>query len=67
MLSEAIELVDIGEKFVEFELGVNEVSFVAVPLSSFVYTLCVIEDYGGRTNTLRYYIGVDGVEVANFT
>jgi len=43
--------------FVEFELGVNEGSFVAVPLSSFVYTLCVIEDYGGgRTNTLRYYL-----------
>ena len=36
--------------FVEFELGVNEESFVAVPLSSFVYTLCVIEDYGGGEN-----------------
>ena len=29
--------------FVEFELEVNEASFVAVPLSSFVYTLCVID------------------------
>lgn len=36
--------------FVEFELGVNDASFVAVPLSSFVYTLCVIEDYGGGEN-----------------
>jgi hypothetical protein len=35
---------------VEFELGVNEESFVAVPLSSFVYTLCVIKDYGGGKN-----------------
>ena len=36
--------------FVEIELGVNEESFVAVPFSSFVYTLCVIENYGGGKN-----------------
>jgi hypothetical protein len=36
--------------FVEIELRVNEESFVAVPLSLFVYTLCVIENYGGGKN-----------------
>ena len=33
--------------FVEFELGVMQESFVNVPLSSFVYSLCVIKNYGG--------------------
>lgn len=40
--------------FVPFELGVKSESFVTVPLSSFVYPLCVIKDYGGEKN--RYLV-----------
>ena len=40
--------------FVPFELGVETESFVTVPLSSFVYPLCVIKDYGGGKN--RYLV-----------
>ena len=36
--------------FVEFELGVMQESFVNVSLSSFVYSLCVIQNYGGSKN-----------------
>ncbi len=47
--------------FVEYTLGVTVESFVRVPLSSFVFTLCVIKDYGVRqTNTLLYYQREDG-------
>ena len=37
--------------FVPFQLGMTSESFVSVPLSSFVYPLCVIKDYGGGKNT----------------
>lgn len=40
--------------FVGFTLGDQPESFARVPLSSFVFTLCVIEDYGGEKN--RYYV-----------
>ena len=40
--------------FVEFTLGVNSESLVRVPLSSFVFTLCVIKDYGGEKN--KYFV-----------
>jgi len=40
--------------FVGFTLGIESESFVRVPLSSFVFTLCVIEDYGGEIN--KYYV-----------
>ncbi len=40
--------------FVEFTLGVTSESLVRVPLSSFVFTLCVIKDYGGEKN--KYFV-----------
>jgi hypothetical protein len=40
--------------FVEFTLGVTSESFVRVPLSSFVFTLCIIKDYGGEKN--KYFV-----------
>ncbi len=36
--------------FVAFELGDESESFVSVPITSFVYNLCVIKDYGGGKN-----------------
>ena len=41
--------------FVPFNLSDKQESFVTVPLTSFVYTLCVIKDYGGGANN---YIAV---------
>jgi hypothetical protein len=40
--------------FVAFTLGDNAESFVRVPLSSLVLTLCVVEDYGGQKN--KYFV-----------
>jgi hypothetical protein len=39
---------------VAFDLGDKDESFVRVPLSSFVHTLCVIRDYGGEKN--KYFV-----------
>lgn len=40
--------------FVAITLGENSESFVRVPLSSFVFTLCVFPDYGGAKN--KYFV-----------
>ena len=40
--------------FVSFDLGTTKASFVSVPLDSFVYPLCVVEDHGGPRN--RYVV-----------
>jgi len=40
--------------FVPFALGVKSDSFVRVPLSSFVFPLCVIKDYGGEKH--KYFV-----------
>ena len=40
--------------FVGFMLGVGSESFQRVPLSAFVFTLCIIEDYGGDSN--KYFV-----------
>ena len=40
--------------FVSFDLGTTKASIVSVPLDSFVYPLCVLEDHGGPSN--RYVI-----------
>jgi len=40
--------------FVSFDLGTTKASFVSVPLDSFVYPLCVLEDHGGPSN--RYVV-----------
>ena len=40
--------------FVAITLGDKSESFVRVPLSSLVFTLCVIQDYGGQRN--KYFV-----------
>ena len=40
--------------FVAITLGEKTESFVRVPLSSLVFTLCVIPDYGGPRN--KYFV-----------
>ncbi len=40
--------------FYGFTLGTMQESFVRVALSSFVFTLCVIKDYGGESN--KYFV-----------
>ena len=40
--------------FVAITLGNKSESFVRVPLSSLVFTLCVIQDYGGQRN--KYFV-----------
>jgi hypothetical protein len=40
--------------FVAITLGENTESLVQVPLSSFVFTLCVFADYGGAKN--KYFV-----------
>ena len=40
--------------FVAITLGDKSESFVRVPLSSLVFTLCVIQDYGGERN--KYFV-----------
>ena len=46
-----------------FTLGIQSASIVRVPLSSFVFTLCIIKDYGGGRIGLGSHFGKDSVRM----
>lgn len=50
--------------FVSINLGDKSESFVRVPLSSLVFALCVIKDYGGPSN--KYFVVLSRSGWGNF-